>query len=43
MKEIVVKAIVGAIFLAIASYLLAPRFSTGEIIGLYFLVVAAVI
>ena len=41
MKQWITTVIIGSVLLAIASFLLGPRFSTGEVIGLYLIVVAA--
>ncbi|WP_261534474.1 hypothetical protein [Burkholderia multivorans] len=43
MSKLIQRTVIGTGFLLIASFLLGDRFSTGEIIGLFFLVVAATI
>ncbi|WP_274533460.1 hypothetical protein [Paraburkholderia dilworthii] len=41
MKKLIVKIVVGAVFLFAAECLLSPKLSTNEVIGLYLIVAAA--
>ncbi|HJP69529.1 MAG TPA: hypothetical protein VJ846_11555 [Sphingomicrobium sp.] len=43
MKEIIVKTLVTMAFLSAAMWLLTPRFSTAEVFGFFFVMVAAAI
>lgn len=43
MSKWITRVVVSTAFLVVASLLLSPRFSIGEIMGFYLLVVAAVI
>lgn len=43
MKEIIIKILLGVAFLQAAEWLLSPRFSTVEVLGLFCIMVAAAI
>lgn len=41
MKEIIVKTLITTAFLSTSMWLLSPRFSTAEVFGFFFVMVAA--
>lgn len=43
MKEIIVKTLVTSAFLSVSMWLLSPKFSAAEVLGFFFVMVAAAI